>query len=270
MKQEIQQQKGFTLIEILVVCIILAFLITIALILLDPLKYINEAHDAQRRQDFQQALHALDMYYNDHNCYPDSSTFQFGKPFVQNGVVYMQKVPEDPLCSSSNPKQCYAYETDGGSCPQWVLLLGNVVVSSQSSNKDCPLPAFNNNTPGTCVLPSGNYNGKSINYNLCAFLGSLSCSLIANYTPVVYVPINQTISPTPVVTTNARSTNVPSPTQTPFPTPRPPTQSVGGCPSGSTPYVCAPSGNQMSCNLAPSGNGPGVYCSLQDCLNVCK
>lgn len=68
--------------------------------LIDPSTQLNKAKDGQRREDFKQVRAALDMYYNDHNCYPTSLTF--GQEWRVGQTTYMKQVPQDPSCSNSS------------------------------------------------------------------------------------------------------------------------------------------------------------------------
>ncbi len=60
-----QLKKGFTLIELLVVIGILAVLLAITLIAINPAKQFAQANDTKRRSDVNAILNAIDQYASD-------------------------------------------------------------------------------------------------------------------------------------------------------------------------------------------------------------
>src|SRR3990167_8315542 len=100
-------QGGFTLIELLVVIAILGILATIAFALLNPAAILGQGKDAKRRSDLKQIQNALQQYYTDYKCYPNSdnawvdvSTFASTtdtinciRPLVP---TYLKAMPTDP------------------------------------------------------------------------------------------------------------------------------------------------------------------------------
>ncbi len=156
--------------------IILGILTTVILIALNPVAQIQKGEDAQRGQDLKQLQTALDTYYNDTGCYPqslpDSGTAWVGS----NGTVYMEKVPGDPsLGGSAN----YAYEPDtvDSSCPQWNVLYAKVVKTSNFSTA-CPLKQLGSGS--SSCFPSNNPSG----YNYCVISGEVKCNITLSFTPV--------------------------------------------------------------------------------------
>lgn len=107
-----KQNKGFTLVELVVVMAILGLLSTVGL----QSFRINRSktRDAQRKSDLEQVQRALEMYHSDHNDYPAAtngriSGISWGGEFkdldVTNGAVYMKELPQDP----SGISYCYQY-----------------------------------------------------------------------------------------------------------------------------------------------------------------
>lgn len=100
-----KNQKGFTLIELVLVIGILAVLAVFVLAALNPLAQFAKARDAQRKSDLGQIQKALEQYYQDHGKYPASnSSFQItdvnGNAIVWGGSAgwtpYLNVVPSDP------------------------------------------------------------------------------------------------------------------------------------------------------------------------------
>ena len=86
------RQKGYTLIELMVVMTIIGILATIAQPNLQ--RSIIRAREASLRQSLFVLRDVIDQYYADHGKYPDS---------LENIVEehYIRAVPEDPFTKSS-------------------------------------------------------------------------------------------------------------------------------------------------------------------------
>lgn len=105
-----KQQKGFTLIELLVVIAIIGLLSTLAVVSLNNAR--QKSRDAKRVADIKQVQTALELYYNDQNSYPLTSTncvagilggadcttlsSTNGLDGVAGGTTYMGLVPSNP------------------------------------------------------------------------------------------------------------------------------------------------------------------------------
>src|SRR5258708_37704595 len=63
--KQIKKQQGFTLIELLVVIGILAVLLAITLIAINPAKQFSQSNDTKRRSDVNAILNAVDQYAAD-------------------------------------------------------------------------------------------------------------------------------------------------------------------------------------------------------------
>ena len=234
--------KGFSLIELVVVIGMLAILFTVLVGILNPLTQINKARDTQREHDLEQIRTAVDTYYADTGCYPQTIPFNFS--FSKGTSVYSQKIPQDTNCSSNSPASCYLYETDTtSSCPQWSVLYAKLTNPIINTNKVyCPLSQMQN-------CNATNYT--SLGYNYCLVSGNIDCSYIAgNPLPS---PVYLTPTPTgPILPATPTTTLTP----TPIPT----------CVPGYTQLIYSCSGGPPArCGIVPAGQGQ--FCGSPGCTD---
>jgi len=91
MKKLINNQKGFTFIEILVVATIIGVLATIGVVSYQQANI--KSRDGKRQADLQQIRAALEMYRVDNSVYPDG---------LDHLSTYIQSLPAPP----ANSKTC--------------------------------------------------------------------------------------------------------------------------------------------------------------------
>lgn len=117
----LKYSKGFTLIELLVVIGILAVLLSITLIAINPGKQFSQANDTKRRSDVNAILNAINQYAADNQGQLPGSLTATACPSTTpcqiTGVVgtsnidlcptmvtkYLSAFPRDPLVSGGAP-----------------------------------------------------------------------------------------------------------------------------------------------------------------------
>lgn len=129
-------QKGFTLIEVLLVIAILAILAAVVIVAINPSKQLASARDAQRMSDVYSILNAIHQYAVDNDgeypaeittdnreiCKTTSVTCidETDLTVLTENETYLVSVPEDPLCPfdsaycSENGTGYFVELTDGG------------------------------------------------------------------------------------------------------------------------------------------------------------
>ncbi len=222
-------QRGFSLIELVVDIAILATLLVILFLLVDPVSQLRKAHDTTRKNDISEIQTTLDTYYNDHGCYP--TEIPFGAEWREGSTVYMRKVPQDSSCTT-NPSTCYLYQVDASSdCPQWNILFTKL-------NKISPLSCALDQVATYCLPP--NYDPSWA----CTISGSVDCQ---------FVTANPVTVPNNASDSEGGSSNHPTPL---------PTQA---CPQSERNYLCT-GGAAPHCNSVPQGTG--TFCSA-NCDGAC-
>lgn len=104
--------KGFTLVELLVVISIIAILIALSVFGLQGAR--ESSRDARRKADLELIRSGLELYKSDCNVYPDSlSTSLAGNgstPACSVDNIYIDTVPTDP----ASPNRLYYYNSPAG------------------------------------------------------------------------------------------------------------------------------------------------------------
>lgn len=118
-----KQNKGFTLVELLVVISLIGILSTLVIANLNSAR--ERARDAQRKSDLRNIQTALRLYYNDNAGYPASSSYNivacngtctWGSAWVNSSTTYMNILPKDPLSTQS-----YRYTSTGAGAETFTL-----------------------------------------------------------------------------------------------------------------------------------------------------
>lgn len=137
-------RKGFTLIELLVVIGILAVLLAITLIAVNPAQNIEDAEDTQRRSDATQILNAVSQYIVDNNgdvpAGVTGTAAEIGDGPDQVDICaalvpqYIAAIPQDPTTGGNgiDETECTAGTYSTGY--KISVLNGRVTVTAQHAN----------------------------------------------------------------------------------------------------------------------------------------
>lgn len=115
------KRKGFTLVEVLLVIVIIAILAAIVIVAINPARQISQANNTQRSSDVKAVLDAVHEYAIDNRgALPTAITTT--ATVVGSGVgqidicsdlvtTYMAEMPYDPTATGAAYTSCSSYNT---------------------------------------------------------------------------------------------------------------------------------------------------------------
>jgi prepilin-type N-terminal cleavage/methylation domain-containing protein len=155
------KNRGFTLIELIIVIGILGILAVAALAVLNPLAQFQKANDTRRKSDLAQIQRALETYYQDHNAYPVVTGTPYQIPTVAWGsswAPYINTLPKDP----NFPSRSYVYYSFSGQSYYLYASLERGSNDPAACNKGLACRSISDNGSPTC----GNGAGVVCNYGV--------------------------------------------------------------------------------------------------------
>jgi len=108
MKNNLKSDRGFTLIEILVVVSIIGILSSILLVGLGGFR--SRGRDARRLADLRQAQNGLELYYSKNANYPFTAAWSAVETELKNANIGVSKLANDPQAGKT-----YTYASNGQS-----------------------------------------------------------------------------------------------------------------------------------------------------------
>jgi prepilin-type N-terminal cleavage/methylation domain-containing protein len=114
-------KKGFTLIEVLLVIVIISILAGIVIVAINPARQLSQANNAERDSDVSAILNAVHQYAVDNRgAYPSAITSTATVMGSTSGLVnlctdlvptYIAEMPFDPTASGAAYTDCTSYNT---------------------------------------------------------------------------------------------------------------------------------------------------------------
>ena len=134
--KNLKLNRGFTLIELVIVAGILTIIASFVLTTINPMAQFQKTNDGRRKSDLAQIQRALEAYYQDNGKYPDSDASSNPANVTPGGSwsPYMNEFPSDP---SSSKKYVYRAPTGGQSYRIYASLERN------NDSQGCYLPSCN-------------------------------------------------------------------------------------------------------------------------------
>lgn len=138
-------QKGFNLIELLVVMAILGIFALTSFALLNPANQLRKARDSRRKTDLAQLQATFELYRSDQGSYPTSLP-ACGTPLSVSETTYIKSVPCDP---NNRSPYIYTYTPSGGGSPTSYSLIAcfeNVSDPQKDAVNVSPCDGINNSS----------------------------------------------------------------------------------------------------------------------------
>lgn len=132
-------KKGFTLIEVLVVVAIIGLLASIVIVSLGSAR--PRARDTRRIADLRETQNALELYYTKNNYYPPTSTWGALETAITGAGIGVTKISNDPLGGTRT------YDYAAGPTPSGALGAQSYVL--RATVEDQSNPVLNNDVDGT-------------------------------------------------------------------------------------------------------------------------
>ncbi|HOX21395.1 MAG TPA: type II secretion system protein [Candidatus Paceibacterota bacterium] len=113
-----KKQKGFTLIEMLIVVAIIGILSSLILVGLSQFR--SRGRDARRVSDLKQVQNALEIYYTRNSSYPTAPAGSASQKWtaltasITGAGIGLNQVPQDPLATDDNGISYYYQDCNLG------------------------------------------------------------------------------------------------------------------------------------------------------------
>jgi len=130
------KQRGFTLIEVLIVVSIIGLLTSATLIGLGSFR--GAGRDARRLSDLRQIQNGLELYYAKYGNYPASAGWE-GE--LTTGGIGIPSIPKDPSTNDS-----YTYSSDG-------CTTGSYILGAKLEEKNREAKIYTDSAAADCNVP---------------------------------------------------------------------------------------------------------------------
>ena len=152
-KKHNRKLRGFTLIELLVTIILIGMLATLTAVLLKNAP--RKARDSVRLSDIKEIRQALELYYLDHNAYPNGGFLAGTYDSTSNGdwsdtfknalLPYTKNLPINPT-KTNDSGYFYAYwnpvDNAASPCHERIALFIQPGMEAQDNWDDCELGSY--------------------------------------------------------------------------------------------------------------------------------
>lgn len=153
-----KKQKGFTLVEMIIVTVIIGILAGTVITVINIPLIQARSRDSRRTGDLKRIQTALELYFSDHRSYPTSASWQLVSAIHTSEYLqsYLSSVPEDPRVGESSSLACfgttvqnynYYYRSNNGA----VYVLGAIFEDSSRNTENLCTAEY---TPN-CDVSSG-------------------------------------------------------------------------------------------------------------------
>jgi len=148
-----KKQKGFTLIEMILVTVIIGILAGVVITVIDIPRTQARSRDSKRIGDLKRIQTALELYFADNRAYPRVTSFGLAQAVLAGSIVpnYMDQIPLDPLnnktVKDTSAMRCregststlhgYYYKTDANGTKYVMSAIMELAISPENINNRC-------------------------------------------------------------------------------------------------------------------------------------
>lgn len=157
-------QRGFTLIELMVVVLIIGLIATVVTVNVNKAR--KQGRDAKRISDISSVAQALQAYYTDNKFFPNTNYYTQAVSIL-NGGGYLTRITQDPFCTYPYEVECSTQRMCSGG-PNWKNYIYNVIGAAPNPQSQYRIYTF--------IEVSGNKTGD-VNVSGC---GNLPAYILKN------------------------------------------------------------------------------------------
>lgn len=166
----LQRQRGFTLIELMIVLAIIAILITITIVIYG--RVIRSARISKRAQDLAEVEKAIGLYSSKNESYPTTGGVYQSECNAWGGVAadnvvpglvpnFIKGFPSDPSMDKTASTACYVYWSDGNDYKLMDLNVSDMTAEDFADNKNLRDPARDGGADN-CLVDGTNYSAWAV------------------------------------------------------------------------------------------------------------
>lgn len=146
MMKHLRNKKGFTLIELMIVVVLIGVLSGVVISVINAGGFRSKAKDSQRIADLEKIRSALELYFSDNRVYPNFGWLEVtGSDAMSSALqtTYLNKVPSDPngvITGNSTPcsvPESNRYNYNSVSTGGGYVLTAIMEIDSSNDGNEC-------------------------------------------------------------------------------------------------------------------------------------
>jgi len=218
-----KKNRGFTLLELLIVIGLISLIAIIIYLTLNPKKQIETAWDVKRKNNLSMIRNLFEEYYNDKTYYPMNGEVCYTQIEIVNGNCYCkicsskneeENILPGNLCDPQSSAKDYLYQFDCGIHPLWYRVCAQLSHPDDSNISSPSGLAYNYGVSSSNTTPE---NCQAIGFGPTS--GVIPTSVPSTVPTVILTVATPTLEPEATDIPTKAPTKIPTkiPTSTPIP-----------------------------------------------------